>query len=1690
SSSDGITMDDSLKGTADANSAIQIYNGATLLASTTADGSGNWSVAKAALGLADGSYTLTVNETDIAGNTGTTSVGFTLDTAPDVVTAKLSNDTGASSSDGITMDDSLKGTADANSAIQIYNGATLLASTTADGSGNWSVAKAALGLADGSYTLTVNETDIAGNTGTTSVGFTLDTAPDVVTAKLSNDTGASSSDGITMDDSLKGTADANSAIQIYNGATLLASTTADGSGNWSVAKAALGLADGSYTLTVNETDIAGNTGTTSVGFTLDTAPDVVTAKLSNDTGASSSDGITMDDSLKGTADANSAIQIYNGATLLASTTADGSGNWSVAKAALGLADGSYTLTVNETDIAGNTGTTSVGFTLDTAPDVVTAKLSNDTGASSSDGITMDDSLKGTADANSAIQIYNGATLLASTTADGSGNWSVAKAALGLADGSYTLTVNETDIAGNTGTTSVGFTLDTAPDVVTAKLSNDTGASSSDGITMDDSLKGTADANSAIQIYNGATLLASTTADGSGNWSVAKAALGLADGSYTLTVNETDIAGNTGTTSVGFTLDTAPDVVTAKLSNDTGASSSDGITMDDSLKGTADANSAIQIYNGATLLASTTADGSGNWSVAKAALGLADGSYTLTVNETDIAGNTGTTSVGFTLDTAPDVVTAKLSNDTGASSSDGITMDDSLKGTADANSAIQIYNGATLLASTTADGSGNWSVAKAALGLADGSYTLTVNETDIAGNTGTTSVGFTLDTAPDVVTAKLSNDTGASSSDGITMDDSLKGTADANSAIQIYNGATLLASTTADGSGNWSVAKAALGLADGSYTLTVNETDIAGNTGTTSVGFTLDTAPDVVTAKLSNDTGASSSDGITMDDSLKGTADANSAIQIYNGATLLASTTADGSGNWSVAKAALGLADGSYTLTVNETDIAGNTGTTSVGFTLDTAPDVVTAKLSNDTGASSSDGITMDDSLKGTADANSAIQIYNGATLLASTTADGSGNWSVAKAALGLADGSYTLTVNETDIAGNTGTTSVGFTLDTAPDVVTAKLSNDTGASSSDGITMDDSLKGTADANSAIQIYNGATLLASTTADGSGNWSVAKAALGLADGSYTLTVNETDIAGNTGTTSVGFTLDTAPDVVTAKLSNDTGASSSDGITMDDSLKGTADANSAIQIYNGATLLASTTADGSGNWSVAKAALGLADGSYTLTVNETDIAGNTGTTSVGFTLDTAPDVVTAKLSNDTGASSSDGITMDDSLKGTADANSAIQIYNGATLLASTTADGSGNWSVAKAALGLADGSYTLTVNETDIAGNTGTTSVGFTLDTAPDVVTAKLSNDTGASSSDGITMDDSLKGTADANSAIQIYNGATLLASTTADGSGNWSVAKAALGLADGSYTLTVNETDIAGNTGTTSVGFTLDTAPDVVTAKLSNDTGASSSDGITMDDSLKGTADANSAIQIYNGATLLASTTADGSGNWSVAKAALGLADGSYTLTVNETDIAGNTGTTSVGFTLDTAPDVVTAKLSNDTGASSSDGITMDDSLKGTADANSAIQIYNGATLLASTTADGSGNWSVAKAALGLADGSYTLTVNETDIAGNTGTTSVGFTLDTAPDVVTAKLSNDTGASSSDGITMDDSLKGTADANSAIQIYNGATLLASTTADGSGNWSVAKAALGLADGSYTLTVNETDIAGNTGTTSVG
>ena len=146
------------------------------------------------------------------------------------------------------------------------------------------------------------------------------------------------------------------------------------------------------------------------------------------------------------------------------------------------------------------------------------------------------------------------------------------------------------------------------------------------------------------------------------------------------------------------------------------------------------------------------------------------------------------------------------------------------------------------------------------------------------------------------------------------------------------------------------------LPNGVHSLTATATDAAGNTGAASAALsvTIDTmapvAPSI--ASFSTDSGTVG-DGITNDNTLTltGTAEANATVKVFDGATLLGSAMANGSGAWSYTTAA--LANGAHSLTATATDAAGNTGAASAALsvTIDTAAPVAPsiASFSTDSG---------------------------------------------------------------------------------------------------------------------------------------------------------------------------------------------------------------------------------------------------------------------------------------------------------------------------------------------------------------------------------------------------------------------------------------------------------------------------------------------------------------------------------------------------------------------------------------------------------------------------------------------------------------------------------------------------------------------------------------------------------------------
>ncbi|RYF53182.1 MAG: Ig-like domain repeat protein [Comamonadaceae bacterium] len=269
---------------------------------------------------------------------------------------------------------------------------------------------------------------------------------------------------------------------------------------------------------------------------------------------------------------------------------------------------------------------------------------------------------------------------------------------------------------------------------------------------------------------------------------------------------------------------------------------------------------------------------------------------------------------------------------------------------------------------------------------------------MAGNVGTTSAGLTVSitgptpvppSAPKIVS--FSNDTGKVG-DGITSDNTLKldGTAAGNSKITIYDGAQKIGTTVSDSSGTWSFTTAA--LSDGSHNLTAKVTDGSGQTGAASAAtkVTIDThAPNAPTLGIFSADGKALSGSTTVDDFLlKGTAEANSLVKIYDAGKLIGSSISKSDGTWSYDTGH--LSNGDHKFAAMASDAAGNASTTSAAKAISVI-DAPTSTSGVDL-TNVYQGWNNSVVLKGTADAYSQIKIFDGSKAIGTVKANADGDW--------------------------------------------------------------------------------------------------------------------------------------------------------------------------------------------------------------------------------------------------------------------------------------------------------------------------------------------------------------------------------------------------------------------------------------------------------------------------------------------------------------------------------------------------------------------------------------------------------------------------------------------------------------------------------------------------------------------------
>ena len=554
------------------------------------------------------------------------------------------------------------------------------------------------------------------------------------------------------------------------------------------------------------------------------------------------------------------------------------------------------------------------------------------------------------------------------------------------------------------------------------------------------------------------------------------------------------------------------------------------------------------------------------------------------------------------------------------------------------------------------------------------------------------------------------------------------------------------------------------------------------------------------------------------------------------------------------------------------------------------------------------------------------------------------------------------------------------------------------------------------------------------------------------------------------------------------------------------------------------------------------LNIADGIYNLSVNATDSATTPNTNiseNVTVTIDNTPPNVSIDVPVSGTAFADESFlinaSVNDTTSQTLNATFRLETATGTTTDWLDTTLGAGDiqagwWNATVDSTTLTNGDYNITINATDYAGNQNVTNITtITINNAiPDttppnnsiVIPTADTNISGTfivnasvndSESDVTAVNLSLlqPGSTETNSPIAL----NLSVGSLQSGYFTATIDTVTLSIADGIYNLSVNATDSAATPNTNiseNVSVTIDNTP----ANVSIDAPAS---GAIQNGSILINASVNDTTsKVFNATFRL--TTATGStvtdwldaalgaediqvGFWDVTFDTTTVADDVYNVTINATDFAGNQNITNIStIEIDNIPNASIVLPEADTNVSGSFLINVSANssnlnidfvnltiLNSTGNATDLIPMSLGAE---TTT---SGYWNATFSSTTLVDGFYNLSINVTTQGTSTEiTANVSITIDNTDANLTLvspiNLTNFTDANILINASVNDTLSKVF--NVSFQLYNStgnATEWLDATLDSGdfdqGYWSKTVSSTTLVNGYYNITVNATDYAGN-------
>ena len=1391
---------------------VQIGSTVTLTAADIAAGYKDVTVADADA-LTEGTHSLSVVVTDQAGNASAASVvqsvnvDLTPPAAPTI--SAVATDNVINSAEQTS---SVAGTAEAGASVSLSIGGNVRTATNTGGVWTYTLSAADVtAMGQGSKTLSATATDAAGNlSGAATRAVTVDTVAPTTTAAV---TGASDNvdptigtvaTGGTSNDNtlgLSGTVSAaltsGDVVAVYDGSTRLGVATVSGT-TWSFDTA--GLTNAAHSFKAQVEDAAGNAGAQGTAYAVTVNATVPTASVSVTAAALTSDTTpTLTGVVTGTLATGDVVNIYDGTALLGNGVVSGS-NWTFTPSTV-LGEGAHSFTAVVQNSGGNQGTfsTAAATTIDTtapsAPGINTLATDNIVNA-----LEAGSSITGTNEAGATVALSIGGNSRVATVSGSTWTYTLVSADItAMAQGAETLSATQTDAAGNSSAAGTRVvTVDTLAPTVTGVLVSAGDAINASEFTAGVTITGAAEAGARVDItFADTTTVRSVTAGSTGAWTytLTKADISaMGQGSETFTVKATDAAGNTGiAASTTISIDTAAPTMSSfalTTASDSGTKA-DGKSnvAAPTIQLTAELGStlSIDLGKGAGYQAAGTGTGASQTLTAGSAY-TADASYTIKVKSTDAAGNATERSGSYTYDATVATPALALASDTSVGQK--VTSSGTVNVTGLESGATWEYS--LNAGSTWTAGSGS-SVAL----TGDGSKSITVRQTDTAGNLSTASsaLAFTLDTLVATPTLALNSDTGSSAADKISQ----SGVVNVSG---LESGGTWRYST--DGGTNWTAGvKSSVTLTgDGSKSVTVQQTDVAGNVSTTStaLAFTVDTTIAKPTVSLSSDTGSSASDNIS-----------SSALVTLSTAAADVTRTYTVDGTTSASYTAP-TTNAVHTVVVTDTDTAGNVSSSqTLTFTLDKAVPTIASLSPTDNGLSLGLSanllLTMNEAVaKGTG----SLTLYKTGDVVVETIA-------VSSSQVTLSQDGTIITINPTadlvkdetyyvkaasgtftDTAGNAWAgintaTDWNFTGAGATVTINAVASDNTVnlAESGAAITVTGTLGAepavllayTVENMSAVITGTDATLTNLTYEPSTGDWSavIPKSSL-IGTSDYTLTVSFKGTTGAaTGINGDGVQvvhLDTVVAAPTLALTTDSGSSTTDKITSSAALTPTGETGSSFQY----------SADGTTGWSATSPT--ATAGSNTVYARQTDAAGNVSAASTALTYvydATGPKVSAVAISSATGAQSSTlnagdvlsaTVTMDSATTVTGTPQLALNI--GGTTVQATYASGSGtsalvfNYTVLAGqndANGISVAVNSLALNGgsmVDVAGNAATLTHALVADNssylvdtlAPTVSIVTPSTFTSTGGTFGFTFSESVTGFAAADVSVTGGSAATV------------------------------------------------------------------------------------------------------------------------------------------------------------------------------------------------------------------------------------------------------------------------------------------------------------------------------------------